>query len=278
MDKNIAIIGCGAIGSELAVNIDQKKIRNCRISAIFDVDSHKLNILYEKLSQKPTIFSDFDSFINSINFKELDLVIEAASIQAARKYCLNILEKGKDIMIMSVGAFSDSSFYHNVYTIVNNGTRNVFLPSGAIGGIDILRSIKNQIEEITLVTTKNNKSLKGAPFLIKNEIDIDNILEEKVIFNGNAMDAIEGFPANVNVSALISLAGIGFSRTNVKVVLDPNISNNKHEISVKWRFGEFYLKVVNNPSPANPKTSYLAILSALECLRNVCSSDLKIGS
>jgi aspartate dehydrogenase len=278
LDKEIAIIGCGAIGSELAQNIDNKIIPNCSLSIIFDIDQKKLKNIYEKLQNKPLVFSNFIEFIESPHFKKIDLVVESASITAASNYVLDILRKGKDLMIMSIGVFSDYDFYKEVIQFLKVKSNNVFLPSGAIGGIDIIRSIKNHIESITLITTKNNKSLKGAPFFLNNKINIDEINKKQIIFDGNADDAIKQFPSNVNVSALISLAGIGFKRTTVKVIVDPNEYNNVHEINVKWKFGEFTIKVINKPSVENPKTSYLAILSATECLRSICTPDLKIGS
>ena len=242
------------------------------------LDQKKLKNIYEKLQNKPLVFSNFIEFIESPYFKKIDLVVESASINAASNYVLDILRKGKDLMIMSIGVFSDYDFYKEVIQFLKVRSNNVFLPSGAIGGIDIIRSIKNHIESITLITTKNNKSLKGAPFFLNNKINIDEINKKQIIFDGNADDAIKQFPSNVNVSALISLAGIGFKRTNVKVIVDPNEYNNVHEINVKWKFGEFTIKVINKPSVENPKTSYLAILSATECLRSICTPDLKIGS
>jgi aspartate dehydrogenase len=278
LEKEIAIIGCGAIGSELAQNIDNKIIPNCSLSIIFDIDQKKLKSIYEKLQNKPLVFNNFIEFIESPHFKKIDLVVESASITAASNYVLDILRKGKDLMIMSIGVFSDYDFYKEVIQFLKVKSNNVFLPSGAIGGIDIIRSIKNHIESITLITTKNNKSLQGAPFFLNNKINIDEINKKQIIFDGNADDAIKQFPSNVNVSALISLAGIGFKRTTVKVIVDPNEYNNVHEINVKWKFGEFTIKVINKPSVENPKTSYLAILSATECLRSICTPDLKIGS
>lgn len=278
MEKEIAIIGCGVIGTELAQNIDNKTIPNCLLSIIFDIDPNKSKMVYDKLKNKPTLFSNFKEFIDSPQFKKIDLVIEAASINAASSYVIDILKKGKDIMIMSIGVFSDYNFYKDILHFLTSKSNNVFLPSGAIGGIDIIRSVKNHIESITLVTTKNNRSLKGAPFFLNNNVNIDEIIKKQIIFDGDASKAIKQFPSNVNVAALISLAGIGFKRTNVKVVVDPDISNNIHEIQVKWKFGEFTIKISNKPSLENPKTSYLAILSATECLRSICTHDLKIGS
>jgi aspartate dehydrogenase len=279
LDLKVAIIGCGAIGREIALNIDARKIPNCKLSILFDTDSIKLRSLHEDLHIKPSsIFENFDELIASNDYQDVRLVIEAASIKAAHTYAATILRQGKDIMIMSIGAFSDPTFNETILQLLSDNDNNVFLPSGAIGGADIIRSVKNYIDKVTIITTKSNKSLKGAPYFINKSIDIDTIKEKKVIFEGNAIDAIKEFPSNVNISALVSLAGIGFEKTMVQIVVDPLIKNNQHEIRVDWKFGHFQINVDNVPSPDNPKTSYLAILSAIECLRGICAKNLKIGS
>jgi aspartate dehydrogenase len=278
LEKEIAIIGCGTIGSELAQVIDNGTLPNCLLTAIFDTDAKRSKAVNERLKNKATLFSSFEDFIGSPQFNKIDMVIEAASIDAAAVYGMDILRKGKDMMIMSIGVFSDYNFYQNTLQILKSKSNNIFLPSGAIGGIDIIRSVKSNIESVTLTTTKNNKSLKGAPFFKNNNINIDEIKSKQTIFDGNADEAIKQFPSNVNVSALISLSGIGFKQTSVKVVVDPQESNNIHEIHIKWKFGEFAIKISNKPSQENPKTSYLAILSAIECLRSICTHELKIGS
>lgn len=279
MDTKVAIIGCGAIGREIALSIDTKKISNCNLCILFDTDSMKLESLHKDLHNKPSrTFNDFNEFITSNDYHNVNLVIEAASIKAAHTYMPTILKQQKDVMIMSMGVFSDPTFYETIIQLLTNSDKNVFLPSGAIGGADIIRSVKDYIDEVTIVTTKSNKSLKGAPYFYNKGIDIDIIKEKKVIFDGNAISAIREFPSNVNISALVSLAGIGFEKTRVIIVVDPKIINNQHEIQVKWKFGSFQIKVDNMPSPDNPKTSYLAILSAIECLRGICTKNLKIGS
>jgi aspartate dehydrogenase len=99
-----------------------------------------------------------------------------------------------------------------------------------------------------------------------------------VIYDGPAAEAVRVFPANVNVAAVLSLAGIGTEKTLVKIVADPSVTTNQHEILAKGSFGEMRISVNNVPSPGNPKTSYLAILSAIECLRSICNDGLRIGS
>ncbi|HEY8139782.1 MAG TPA: aspartate dehydrogenase domain-containing protein, partial [Nitrososphaera sp.] len=131
---------------------------------------------------------------------------------------------------------------------------------------------------ITLTTTKNPKALAGAPFFNTSEIKCESIASRSVIYEGPAAEAVRAFPANVNVAAVLSLAGIGPEKTRVKIVADPSVTTNQHEILATGSFGDMRISVNNVPSPGNPKTSYLAILSAIECLRSICSDGLRIGS
>ncbi len=278
MEKRIAIIGCGTIGNELASSIDSGLVSNCSLSMIFDVDFQRIQTTSDRLKKKPMQFNNFKDFVNSPQFEKIDLVIEAASINAILEYGLDVLKRGKDIMIMSIGAFSNINFYQNILEIIESRSNNIYLPSGAIGGIDLIRSVRKHLESVTLTTTKNNKSLKGAPFFLNNNIDVEKITMKQVLFEGNALDAIKGFPANVNVAAIISIAGMGFDKTSVRIVIDPMEKNNRHEIDVKWKFGQFKVQISNYPSLQNPKTSYLASLSAIECLRAICEHKIIIGS
>jgi len=100
---------------------------------------------------------------------------------------------------------------------------------------------------------------------------------ETLLFEGSASKAVKAFPANVNVAATVSLAGIGFERTKVRVVADPSLSRNVHELTVEGEFGTFFTRVENLPSPDNPKTSYLAALSAISTLKQILSS-VQIGT
>lgn len=97
------------------------------------------------------------------------------------------------------------------------------------------------------------------------------------MYEGPAREAVRKFPANVNVAATLSLAGIGLDKTKVKIVADPEVKNNIHEISVQGDFGELKTRVENVPSPQNPKTSYLAALSAIATLKKI-TDGVEIGT
>ena len=280
VSRMVSLIGCGTIGRELALAIDTGRVKNASLISLFDIVGHVAEKLKNNLqNSNPSYFSDFSQFISSSSFMEADIIIEAASQQAVRNFGKKIVECGKTLMVMSVGAFVDKLFLSEMVDIASKYHSRIYLPTGAIAGIDAIRSVKYLLDSVTLITTKSPKALDGAPFFNTTKIDMQAIKEKTVIYEGAAADAIKKFPANVNVAAVLSLAGIGNEKTIVKIVADPNTVVNEHEITAKGRFGEIKITVRNVPSPNNPKTSLLAVLSAIECLRSICSDDsLRIGS
>jgi len=271
--KKIGLIGCGTIGSELALAIDSQKV-NGELVALFDVYQDAVNKLANKLKTKPVPARNAEEFVTS----NMDIVVEAASQDAVRKYARLVLENNHDLMIMSVGALLDSNLYNDLTSIAEKHDRRIYLPTGAIAGIDAIRSVRHLLEEITLTTTKNPRGLEGAPFFKTHKIKLDKIKRAKVIYQGKAEDAVKFFPANVNVAAALSLAGIGGKKTKVRIVADPTVKVNIHEITARGSFGEMHFQVKNVQSPTNPKTSYLAVLSAIECLRSICDDRVSIGT
>jgi aspartate dehydrogenase len=271
--KRIGLLGCGAIGTEIATAIDSGKIP-ATLTHVFDFSKDKSQSLVAKLKNKPVITEN----VSLLAAASTDIIVEAASQDAVRDNALSILQNRKDLMIMSVGALLDESILEIIVEGCKDFKRSIYLPSGAILGLDGIRSVKDELESITLVTTKSPRSLKGAKFFETSKIDIETIKEPTTIFEGTAQDAVKLFPANINVAALLSLAGLGSLKTKVKIVADPSTDKNTHEILAQGKFGKFSIRVENVPSTNNPKTSKLAILSAIECLRAVCQDDVRIGT
>jgi aspartate dehydrogenase len=279
MIKGVALIGCGNIGKEIAFAVDSGRIKNASIVALFDKVKSAADELTSKLhNNNPHIFSDFTEFISSPSFKETHVVVEAASQDAVINFCKKIVENGKSLIIMSVGALADQILLSELLNKASDNRSHIYVPTGAIAGIDAIRSVKHLIESVTLSTTKNPKALANAPFFNVARFDLFKLNQKTLIYEGNAADAVKKFPANVNVAAVIGLAGIGIENTKVKIIADPNTDRNQHEITVNGKFGEMTISVRNIPSPANPKTSFLAVLSAIECLRSVCDDNIRIGT
>ncbi|HKU32787.1 MAG TPA: aspartate dehydrogenase [Candidatus Nitrosotalea sp.] len=271
--KRIGLLGCGAIGTEIAIAVDSGKIP-AKLTHVFDFSKESSALLVSKLKNKPVITEN----VGLLAASPVDLIVEAASQDAVRDNALSILQNRKDLMIMSVGALLDESIFDIVLEGCKDFGKHVYLPSGAIAGLDAIRAVKDELDSLVLVTTKNPKALKGAKFFETSTIDPDKISKPTVIYEGAAQEAVKLFPANINVAALLSIAGIGSTKTRVKLVADPNTDKNTHEIEASGKFGRLSIKVENVPSSSNPKTSRLATLSAIECLRKICGSEIQIGT
>jgi aspartate dehydrogenase len=181
-------------------------------------------------------------------------------------------------MIMSVGALMDDQLYNNLVRKASSKRLKIYIPSGAVAGLDAIRCASRELTELTLTTRKHPDSLTGAPYFAKRDLTASSIMEPKVLYSGPAEEAVRLFPANVNVAAVLSLAGLGPTKTLVNVIADPTVDRNIHEITAKGSFGEFRVTMMNRPHPDNPKTSYIAVLSALETLRQYAGRTVHIGT
>ena len=271
--KRIGLLGCGAIGTQIALAIDSGKIP-ATLTHVFDDSKEKSKLLVEKLTNKPEIVEN--SHLLSSN--PVDIVVEAASQDAVRDASLSVLQNKKDLMIMSVGALLDESIYDILSDACKDFKKTIYLPSGAIAGLDGIKSIKDELESLSITTTKHPRSLKGAKFFETSDINLDEINSPTVIFEGIAKEAVSLFPTNINVAALLSLTGIGSEKTGVKIIADPNTDKNTHHVEAEGKFGKMTFTIENYPDENNPKTSRLAILSAIETLRKYCSDDIQIGT
>ncbi len=261
----VGIIGCGFIGSEIAQFID--KNQEFELVGLNDIDKNKLNELIQSLKYNKPKFMELDNLI-----RNSDLIVESA----AKNIISNILrnknldKKNKKLLIMSTGGLINNL---NLLSKIKNC--EILLPSGAIAGLDAVKSSSGKIRSLILTTTKPIKGLEGAPYIIKWNIDLGNIKGKKVIFEGSLPEAINGFPQNINVAATLFLAS-KFEKIKVKIVADSDTKFNTHEIEVTGEFGVISTKTQNLPSK-NPKTSYLAVLSAIQAIKNT-ESKVKIGN
>lgn len=259
--KRIGIIGCGAIGTGIAEFIQNHLKKRARIVALCDIDLEKAIFLSKKIKPHPAVI-DIDSLI-----KKSDLIIEASSVNISGEIARRAVLNKKDVLIMSTGGLLRKS---PLLRKAKSKGCSIYIPSGAICGLDGLNSAKiGKIKKVILTTRKPPRGLKGAPYLKNKNIEIDGIKKETLIYSGNAIDAIKYFPQNVNVAATLSLLGIGPKRTKVRIITSPRYTKNIHEVEVEGEFGRLFTRTENVPSKKNPKTSQLAIFSALSKLKEV---------
>jgi aspartate dehydrogenase len=240
--KRVGIIGCGAIGSLIAEAVE-KGIVDCDELILYDREMEKAERLQESLDTASIVVTNFDEMLRSYPA----VIVEAASQEAAREYIDTIVGNNIEVIVMSVGALLDSKLKSN----------RIHTPSGAIGGLDAISSVALAgIDDVVLITRKHPRTL-----------DMDN-QQEKLVYEGNAQEAVRRFPREMNVAATLALT-VPPDRLLVRIISDPKTSRNTHEISVKWAHGLMSLKFENDPHPDNPRTSALAAWSAIKLLKDL---------
>ena len=246
----LSILGCGAISSELvAFAAKEPGIQAIRL---FDLVPKKASEL-ARTTKKATVAKRGDELLSDAEF-----FIEAASQDAAREWLPKAVEAGLPVLTMSLGALSDDAFFKRLVETARRKGSKIYLPSGAVCGVDGLKAgALAGIKSVTLVTTK-------PPAALGLQVD-----KWTLVFDGTAREAVKKFPQNVNVAAVLSIAGIGFDQTRVQVVADPLATRNQHKIIIEGAFGRIKVEVENLPSPSNPKTSHLASLSAIATLKRL---------
>ena len=243
----VGIIGCGAIANIITTSIVPED-NGIEIAYFFDKDIERAENLASFAGGVAVL--DFEDMLNNV-----DLVLECASPASVKQLAPIVLEKGIDMIVMSIGAFMDKDFYADVLKIAKENNAKIHLPSGAVVGLDGIKAVaKFGLKEVNLVTRKSPKSLGK---------DMDT---EEILFEGKASEAVKEFPLNINVAATISLACN--KDIDVKIIVDPKVDRNVHEITAKGDFGEFKTTTMNYPCAANPKTSMLAALSAIRLLKS----------
>lgn len=250
----LALIGHGAIAHQILRYA--KTARDLEVAIILDVTEsgeaggpRVTTKLTELLAARP------------------DLVVECASHAAVDAHAVPVLEAGFDLLVVSIGALSDNRLREKLFGAAARTKGRLFLAAGAIAGIDGLNAAKyGGLSRVTLRSRKPPLSWGGAPGV--EGIDLKSIGKATAIFSGSAGEAARLFPKNANVAATVALAGLGFERTEVELIADPEAPGNVHELEAQGAFGRFKIALENVPSPDNPKTSALTAMSIIRLIEN----------
>jgi aspartate dehydrogenase len=207
--------------------------------------------LSERLDPKPEIVRRGEKL------PAADVVVEAAGHEALTHYGTAALDQGSDLVVVSIGALAHQELWDSLRAAAR--CSKIILPAGAVVGIDALAAARHGgVDEVFYAARKPPASLSST-------LPTD---KETVVFEGNAREAALAFPKNANVAATIALAGVGFDDTRVRIVADPTVTENIHELKVRGAFGSFSMRVAGRPLPSNPKTSSLSAMSVLRCIEN----------
>jgi aspartate dehydrogenase len=265
--KSVGIVGCGAIGRALLTAVENGKLSVLVAGVTSRTESSARDLL--STFRRPPPYLPLEELIAAS-----DLIVEAAGGAVVPGLAEQVFARGKDLMVISAGALLD---YPEIMQRARQTGCRLYVPSGAIAGLDGIKSAcVGQITQVTMTTRKPPNGLEGAPYLVQRGISLAGLTEEKEVFSGSAREACKGFPANVNVSAAVSLAGIGPDRTRICILAVPGLLRNCHDIEIEGEFGRLHIHIENIPSE-NPKTGKLTALSIIRSVQDVVD-PVRIGT
>lgn len=265
--QRVAIAGLGAIGKAVARKLDEG-VAGLTLSVVAARDPAGAEAFLETLSRRPAVVA------LDVLAGHADIVVECAPAQLLVAIAEPVLKAGKKLVVLSVGALLSNP---QLGQIADRCNAQILVPTGALIGLDaVLAAAEGKIQSVRMVTRKPVKALAGAPFLVEHGIGLDDLREPLKIFSGTAREAARGFPANLNIAAALSLAGIGPDRTLVEVWADPSVTRNTHRIEVESDSASFSMTIENIASE-NPRTGRITAQSVVALLRKL-TSPIRVGT
>ena len=267
-DIRVAVGGLGVIGGEVACRLDQG-IPGLRLAAVAarDVDKAQRRM------------ATFRKAVPVVSLDELagdaDVVVECLPAGKFTEVAEPAVRAGRIFLPVSVGALLDSP---GLIDMARETGARIIVPTGALLGLDAMRAAaEGDIYSVKMVTRKPPAALAGAPYLEEHGISLEGLTRPLKVFEGSARDGARGFPANVNVAAALSLAGIGPDLTQLEIWADPDVTRNTHDIEVEADSARFRMTIENVPTEENPGTGRITALSVIAALRGLVG-PLKVGS
>lgn len=265
----VGVGGMGAIGLKVAGVLDAGEIPGLELAAVSARDTEK--------AQRN--MADFRAKVPVVALNELadlsDVVVECAPSAVFRDVAVPALEAGLILVPISVGCILQ---HDDLIELAEANNARILIPTGALIALDAVRAAaEGEITSVTMVTRKPPAGFIGAPYVVEHAIDIEAITEPTKIFEGSARDGARGFPANVNVAAALSLAGIGPDRTRLEIWADPTVDRNIQHFKVEADSASFEATIRNVPSEENIRTGKITALSVIAALRSITTS-FKVGS
>jgi aspartate dehydrogenase len=269
----VGIIGGGTIARVFLEHIRRGELGATEVVTIVGRTGHSRG---KPLAQEFGV--SFVTDLEGLLAQAPDVVVEAASHEAVRDFVEALLEKGIATIVLSGGALCDEALRARLERAAERSGALLYVPSGGICGLDALKAACIAgVDEVTIAVTKPPAAWTGIPYVEGLKVDLARLERPHVLFDGPARAGVPLFPANVNIAAVLSMAGIGFDRTRLKVVADPQLTYNTHFIEIKGRTGNISIKIENVPCPENPKTAWLACYSALAALKHA-KSPVRYGT
>ncbi len=268
MTLRVGLAGLGAVGLEVGRRLEAG-IPGLMLAAIAVRDVAKAQ------AHLPRIGAEVANIALEDLPQHCDVVVEGLPKAPFLTIARATIEAGKVFMPLSVGQLLEH--WELVERAKETGAR-ILVPTGALIGLDAVRAAaEGEIRSVVMITRKPPGGLEGAPYLVANNISLRGLNVAKKVFDGTAREGARGFPANVNVAAALSLAGIGPDKTRLQIWADPDVTRNTHRIEVDADTARFSMMIENVPTTENPRTGKITALSAVAMLRGL-TATLKVGT
>ncbi len=249
----IGIIGDGAIGRYVRRQLDERGITT--------------SVLMVRPARLDEATDDAILRVASVETlpADVDLMVDCAGHAALSEHGPAILRSGRDLVTVSLGALADTALLRALETAGAQGSARLHLASGAIGALDCLQAASvGGLDAVTYVGRKPPLGWKGSP--AENVLDLDALQSAGIHFEGTAGEAAMRYPKNANVAAAVAIAGLGFDATKVRLIADPAVSANIHEVHAEGGFGQFSFHIEGRALPDNPRSSALAAMSVVAAI------------
>ena len=269
----VALLGGGTIARLFLEHIKRGDLGECEVTAVAGRSA---------VSRGKALADEFGTpFVTSLSAlidTRPDVVVEAASHEAVREYCEPLLGADIAVIVLSGGALCDDELRLRLESAARRSGALLYVPSGGIAGLDGLKAAcVAGVDKVEITISKPPAAWKNIPYVDGLGIDLGALAGPLTLYEGPARAGVPLFPANVNIAAVLSMAGIGFDRTRLVVVADPALTHNTHVIEIRGRTGNISVKLENVPAPDNPKTAWLACYSALAALK-LAKSPIRYGT
>lgn len=269
----VAILGGGTIARLFLEHIQRGDLGPIEVSAICGRSAASAGAALAREYAVPFVVG-----VEALIAGKPAVVVEAASHDAVREHLVRLLSARIAVIVLSGGALVDDALRADAERAAQEHDALLYVPSGGIGALDALKAACIAgVDEASIQVAKPPAAWKKIAFVERLGVDLDTLHEARVLFEGTAREGVPHFPQNVNIAAVLSMAGIGFDRTQLRVVADPALTHNTHTIRIRGASGTITIVLENVPAPENPKTAKLACYSALAALK-LMNSRVRYGT
>ena len=263
------MIGFGAIGQVVADGIIAGRAGNARLVAVLEQFAQEYRAAGHQLACDPTI--TFTEDAARFNAAQFDLAVEVAGQEALKCHALEVVQRGRDILVASIGAFTDEVFFDRLLESAAEHGARVLLTSGALPAVDWMSAAALAGEgTVSITQSKPVESWRGTP--AAKMVDLDGLRAATCFFESSAREAASRFPKSSNITAMLALSTVGFDETKVRLVADPTSVEMHTLIEFHSRAGSLRVEWQGVPLARNPSTSADVPLTVIKGIRNLCST------